>query len=43
MNYEINPNSSINEQFKIECEQNRAVLSFGRRQDMDTYAGFEQN
>ncbi|AFU69394.1 hypothetical protein P700755_002647 [Psychroflexus torquis ATCC 700755] len=38
---EINPNSSINERFKIECEQNREVLTFGRRQDMDTFVGFE--
>src|SRR5690606_18609063 len=38
---EINPNSSINERFKIECEQNREVLTFGRRQDMDTFDGFE--
>lgn len=38
---EINPKSSINEQFEIECEQNRQVITFGRRQDMDTFAGFE--
>ncbi|MDE3744138.1 hypothetical protein [Maribacter polysaccharolyticus] len=38
---EINSNSSINERFKIECEQNREVLTFGRRQDMDTFVGFE--
>ena len=38
---EINLNSSINEQFKIECGQNRDVLTFGRRQDMDTFVGFE--
>jgi len=38
---EIEMDSSINEQFKIECEQNREVLTFGRRQDMDTFAGFE--
>ena len=38
---DINPNSSINERFKIELEQNREVLTFGRRQDMDTFVGFE--
>ncbi|WAC02992.1 hypothetical protein N7U66_05015 [Lacinutrix neustonica] len=38
---EINSNSSINEQFKIECQQNRQVLTFGRRQGMDTFVGFE--
>lgn len=38
---EINSNSIINERFKIECEQDRKVLTFGRRQDMDTFAGFE--
>lgn len=38
---EINSNSSINEQFKIECGQNRNVLTFGRRQGMDTFVGFE--
>jgi len=38
---EIEMDSSINEQFKIECEQDREVLTFGRRQDMDTFAGFE--
>ncbi|MBR9859581.1 hypothetical protein GYB22_02295 [bacterium] len=38
---EIDPNSSINERFRIECQQDRAVLTFGRRQDMDTFAGFE--
>ena len=27
--------------FKIECDQNREVLTFGRRQDMDTFVGFE--
>jgi len=37
----INPNSSFNERFKIECDQNREVLTFGRRQDMDTFVGFE--
>ncbi len=38
---DINSNSSINDRFKIECEQNREVLTFGRRQDMDTFVGFE--
>ena len=38
---EINFDSSINERFKIECEDTRQVITFGRRQDMDTFAGFE--
>lgn len=38
---EIKPNSLFNERFKIECEENREVLTFGRRQDMETFAGFE--
>lgn len=38
---EINPKSIINERFKIECEQNREITTFGRRQDMDTFTGFE--
>lgn len=33
--------SDINERFKIEDNSNREVLTFGHRQDMDTYAGFE--
>lgn len=37
----LNPDSSINRQFERECNQERAVLCFGRRQDTDTFAGFE--
>jgi hypothetical protein len=37
---EIDFNSSINKQFKIECRY-REVLTFGHRQDQDTFAGFE--
>jgi hypothetical protein len=38
--HEINLNSSINERFKIESRQNFQILTFGRRQDKDTFAGF---
>ena len=38
---EIEINSSFNKQFYIETQQKREVLTFGRRQDMDTFAGFE--
>ena len=38
---EINQNSIINERFKKECNQNREVLTFGCRQDMDTFVAFE--
>lgn len=38
---EVDPNSLINERFKIECEQNREILTFGKRQDTDTFVGFE--
>ncbi len=38
---EIDFISLFNKQFKIECNQNRKVLTFGRRQDMDTFVGFE--
>ena len=34
-------NSIGNESFRIENNSNREVLTFGRRQDMDTFAGFE--
>ena len=34
-------NSIGNERFKIENNSNREVLTFGKRQDMDTFAGFE--
>ena len=34
-------NSIANERFKIENNSNREVLTFGNRQDMDTFAGFE--
>ena len=34
-------NSIGNERFKIENNSNREVLTFGNRQDMDTFAGFE--
>ena len=38
---EIDPNSPINDQFRTECEQDREVLTFGGRKDMDTFVGFE--
>lgn len=38
---DLNANAGINKQFEIECNQNRQLLTFGRRQDMDTFAGFE--
>lgn len=38
---DIHAHASINERFKMECEQNLEVLTFGRRQDMDTFVGFE--
>lgn len=38
--HEINLNSSINEQFKIESNRNFEILTFGQRQDKDTFAGF---
>ncbi len=41
LDMELNPSSIFNERFRIECGQNRDVLTFGRRQDMDTFAGFE--
>lgn len=37
----LNSNSIGNERFKIENNSNREVLTFGKRQDMDTFAGFE--
>ena len=38
---ELRLNSIGNERFKIENNSNREVLTFGNRQDMDTFAGFE--
>ena len=38
---ELNLDSLINERFKIECNQKRQVVTFGCRQDTDTYVGFE--
>ncbi|WP_026711318.1 hypothetical protein [Flavobacterium filum] len=38
---ELNLNSISNQRFKEEHGLNREVLTFGRRQDMDTFAGFE--
>ncbi|RXR31248.1 hypothetical protein EQG68_10195 [Flavobacterium piscinae] len=38
---ELNLNSVINQRFKEEHSLNREVLTFGKRQDMDTFAGFE--
>ena len=37
----LNSNSIGNERFKIENNSNREVLTFGNRQDMDTFVGFE--
>ena len=37
----IDFNSSINKQFKIESIGKREILTFGRRLDQDTFAGFE--
>jgi len=36
----LDPNRSINQRFRKECK-NREVITFGHRQDQDTFAGFE--
>ena len=40
-NEELKLDSIGNQRFKIENNSNREVITFGKRQDMDTYAGFE--